>query len=135
MKKYFLIAALLGVIAFGSVSYLAIAADGKDAAAQAADKSAPAAERSVPSPAIADPSEGEAEADIAASEAPADTFETDRAECDIAAAKPAEEGGAAPSDADKTMAFTKCMGDRGHTEDEIKAKAGDVKDHGEQVEE
>ena len=127
MKKYFLIAALLGVISFGSVSYLALAADAKDAA--------PAAEKSVPAPAVLDPSDGEAEADSAAIEAPADTFEADRAECDIAAAKPREEGGAAPSDADKAKAFTKCMGDKGHTEDEIKAKAGDVKDHGEAVEE
>lgn len=131
MKKYFLIAALLGVIAFGSVSYLALAADGKDAAPAAAESNV-APSKSVP---VADPSDGEAEADHAAIEAPADTFEADRAECDIAAAKPREEGGAAPSDADKTKAFTKCMGDKGHTEDEIKAKAGDVKDHGEAVEE
>ncbi len=128
MKKYFLIAALLGVIAFGSVSYMALAADSKDAAPPAAESNV-APSKSVPS---VDPSEGEAEADHAAV---ADTFEADRAECDIAAAKPREEGGAAPSDADKTKAFTKCMGDKGHTEDEIKAKAGDVKDHGEAVEE
>jgi len=134
MKKYFLIAALLGVIAFGSVSYLAIAADGKDAAPSAAESNA-APSKSVPAAAVEDPSEGEAEADHAAIEAPADTFESDRAECDIAAARPREEGGAAPSDADKAKAFTKCMGDKGHTEDEIKAKAGDVKDHGEAVEE
>lgn len=132
MKKYFLIAALLGVIAFGSVSYLAIAADGKDAAPAAESKAVPAARIQAPEQ---DPSDGEAEADIAASEAPVDTFESDRAECDIAASKPREEGGAAPSDDDKAKAFSKCMGDKGHTEDEIKAKTGDVRDHGEAVEE
>jgi hypothetical protein len=126
MKNYFLTAALLGIIAFGSVSYLALAADPSPA-----EKSVPASRIEAPD---ADPSDGEAEADAALVEAPADTFESDRAECDIAAAKPREEGGAAPSDADKEKTFKKCMGDKGHTEDEIKAKTGDVKDHGEAVE-
>jgi hypothetical protein len=131
MKNYFVIAALLGVIAFGSVSYLAQAED------KSADKVMPAAAaNSVPAPAVADPSDGEAEADeAAAADVPADTFETDRAECDIKAAKPREEGGAAPSEEEKASSFKKCMGDKGHTEDEIKAKTGDVRDHGEAVEE
>lgn len=104
MKKYLTFAAILGAVAFLSVSYLAQA---EDVAAPAAEKAmAPAAE-AVPAPAPAPAS-------------PELTYAKDRAECELVAV-PATEA-AASDTAAKAEALKKCLVGKGHSEDEVKTE-------------
>lgn len=95
MKKYLALAALLGVIAFVSVSYLAQADE--HAVDQKTEAAAPAT-------------------------APVATFAQDHDACDMMAAAPSTEG-VAPSAEVKDAAYTKCMMGKGHTEEEMKKAA------------
>jgi hypothetical protein len=112
MKKYLSLAAVLGAIAFLSVSYLAQAQQpaAGGAMAPAAAPAAPAAPAAAPTAPAAAPDAASA-------------YTKDRAECDALASAPTTEG-AAPSDADKAAALKKCLVGKGHSEDEItKAEA------------
>jgi hypothetical protein len=113
MKKYLALAAVLGAIAFISVSYLAQAQTGGAAAPAAA--TAPAAPAVAAAPA----------ADAAPAAAPVATFEQDNDTCSMISSAPTTEG-AAPSAEAKDAAYKKCMIGKGHTEEELK-KAADAK--------
>ncbi len=97
MKKYLTLAAVLGAIAFLSVSYLA-------QAQQPAAGAAPAA------PAVMAPAAPAADAGGA--------YAKDRAECDALASASSTEG-AAPSATDKAASLKKCLSGKGHSDDEI----------------
>ena len=99
MKKYLTLAAILGAIAFISVSYLA-QADEKAAVAPTAVMEA------APAPAAAG------------------SFAADSDTCTMLSSAPTTEG-AAPSDEAKAASFTKCMTGKGHTEEELKKAADD----------
>jgi len=106
MKKYLTLAAVMGAIAFLSVSTFAQAqapAAAPAGGAAMAPAAAPAAGSAMP----------------AASPA-AVTYAKDRAECDTLASAPSTEG-AAPSAADKEASIKKCLGAKGHSADEITA--------------
>jgi hypothetical protein len=100
MKKYLTLAAVLGTIAFLSVSYIA----------QAQQPAAPAAT----APAAA-PAAGSA---MQAAVPAASTYAKDHAECEALASAPSTEGAAA-SDAEKTATLKKCLVAKGHTLAEI----------------
>lgn len=105
MKKYLTFAAVLGAIAFLSVSYLAQADQHTtDAAA------APAAATT----AVA------ADAAAAPAAAPEMTpYAKDLADCEALSAAAPAEGAAAPTAEEKAAADKKCMIGKGHTEEEI----------------
>lgn len=99
MKKYLTLAAVLGAIAFISVSYLAQAEEKMMAPAAVA---APAAE--------------------APAAAPAASYAADNDTCGMLSSAPTTEGSAPSADA-KDAAFKKCMMGKGHTEEELKKAA------------
>jgi 2-oxoisovalerate dehydrogenase E2 component (dihydrolipoyl transacylase) len=101
MKKYLSLAAVLGAIAFLSVSTMA----------QAQAPAAPAA------PAAAAPAAPATGGAMMAAPA-AGAYAKDRMECDALASAPSTEG-AAPSDADKEASIKKCLAGKGHSADEI----------------
>jgi hypothetical protein len=116
MKKYFTIAAVLGVIAFASVSFLA-QADQQSGNVIARDKMA----------AAGDPSDGEAAADNAAMMPVDGKFDKDDQECAATAATPdPKKNGAQPTDAQREKSYKKCMLGRGHSQEELKALHPDV---------
>ncbi|MEZ0224746.1 MAG: hypothetical protein ACAH83_09355, partial [Alphaproteobacteria bacterium] len=111
MKKYFTIAAVLGVIAFASVSFLA-QADQQSGTVMAQTKTAPAG----------DPSDGEAAADNAAMMPIDGKFDKDDQDCSTKASAPdPKKNGEQPSDAQRDKSYKKCMLGRGHTQEELKA--------------
>lgn len=114
MKKYFTIAALLGVIAFASVSFLAQADEKFDAAGTPAAAAATAATATAADSAAA-PAETKTEAETVASEAATQDDE----ECAAAA-----ENSKNPEEIE--AAYKKCMADKGHTDEG--SGAADVKD-------
>lgn len=134
MKKYFTIAAVLGVIAFASVSFLA-QADQQSGNAMVKQKAAPAP----------DPSDGEAAADNAAMMPLDSKFDTDDQACAVKADTPdPKKNGEQPTDAQRDKVYKKCMLDKGHTQAQLKAAhpdsgetppEGDVHDQGDRVEE
>ncbi|MCE9507965.1 MAG: hypothetical protein K8R48_06605 [Alphaproteobacteria bacterium] len=97
MKKYLTLAAILGAIAFISVSYLA-QAEPKDATAPAA-----------------------AMAPATAPVSAADAYAADLDMCKTMTSAPTDSAAAAPSEEAQKAAFKKCMNDKGHNDDEIKA--------------
>ena len=107
MKKYLTLAALLGIIAFISVSYLAQATEHADAPAAA-------------------PISGAAEYTPPATPAAAPSFAMNKDMCNTMTAAPAAEG-TAPSEETKAAAFKKCMMDKGHTEEDLKKAAEEDK--------
>ena len=105
MKKYLTLAAVVGAIAFLSVSYLAQAEPEAGA---------------VPAPAVAAPAPADA-APAVAVPPPADAMSVymkDRAECDTLASAATTEG-AAPTDEEKAAALKKCLIGKNHTEEEV----------------
>ncbi|TAL27101.1 MAG: hypothetical protein EPN97_18260 [Alphaproteobacteria bacterium] len=134
MKKYFTIAAVLGVIAFASVSFLA-QADQQSGNVVAQGKTAPAG----------DPSDGEAAADNAAMMPVDGKFDKDDQDCSAVAATPdPKKNGAQPTDAQREKSYKKCMIGKGHSQEELKAMhpgggeeapQEDANDQGERVEE
>ncbi|MDE1151002.1 MAG: hypothetical protein PW788_00555 [Micavibrio sp.] len=122
MKKYLTIAAILGIIAFASVSFLA-----------QADESAPKHMKVAAATAAADPSDGEAAADNADAAtsndaAPAkggDTFEADHDTCAASSTALKGDDGKDASAEKIAAAYTKCMHDMGHNDDELKAHAAE----------
>jgi len=114
MKNYLTLAAILGAIAFISVSYLA-QADEKMAAPPAAmhmDMDAPApapAPMGMPDPAVT-----------------ATPFAVDSDMCSMLSSAPAAEG-VAPSAEAKDSSFKKCMIGKGHTEEELKMAEDEMK--------
>ena len=111
MKKYLTLAAILGALAFISISYLAQANDKMDAAPAAAMHVADAAP-SAPSAPPAPP-------------APPTPFAIDSDMCTMLSSAPTTEGSVPTTEA-KDTAFKKCMIGKGHTEEELK-KADDAK--------
>ncbi len=125
MKNYLFIAALLGLIAVGSVSFLA-QADMPAPKAKEVSKTIAAAD-------AADPSDGEADADNAdAADAaahspapPVDKFSEDRTNCKDNAAETKAVSGA-PASADKIAeAYIACMHARGYSDATLKSHAAD----------
>jgi len=114
MKKYLSLAAIMGAVAFLSVSYLA--------QAQTPAATAPATGAAM-APAAAAPAAPAAGSAMQAASPAAVTYAKDRAECDALASAPSTEG-AAPSAADKELGIKKCLAAKGHKSDEImKAEA------------
>ena len=99
MKKYLTLAAVLGAIAFASVSYLAHA------------QGEPATDK----PAAAAPMTGAAAAPASAEPT---LFEKDKDMCTVIASAPTTEG-AVPGEDAKTAAYKQCMMGKGHTEEEL----------------
>jgi len=159
MKKYLSIAAILGIIAFASVAFLAQAGA---PVARAAQKTAAAVKTPVrlasAEPANADPSDGEAAADAADAEdakvaptvtpasktdadkagaaavdqaggkeaiapKPVDAFTADHDTCAASATAAKGNDGVAATTDQIADAYNKCMTDKGHTADELKAHA------------
>jgi hypothetical protein len=138
MKKYLTIAAVLGVIAFASVSFLA-------RADQQPAHNVILAKQDASQPAM-DPSDGEAAADKAdASVAPATPessdpgakFTHDDGECADKSETP-DKAGNPPTDTQKNTAYRKCMQMKGHSAAELKkngvdlsnkSEKSDTKDH------
>jgi hypothetical protein len=128
MKKYLTIAAVLGVIAFASVSFLAQADQQPANNVMAKQKAAPDAEAT-------DPSDGEAEADKAAadSDAAASTempaaevkFTADDSNC-ATEADASDKDGNPPTDVQKNTAYRKCMQMKGHSAAEMKKHGVDL---------
>jgi hypothetical protein len=111
MKKYFTIAAVLGAIAFASVSFLA-QADQQSGNVIAQQKIA----------ASGDPSDGEAAADNAAMMPIDGKFDKDDQDCSTKASTPdPKKNGEQPTDAQVEKAYKKCMLGKGHTQAELKA--------------
>jgi hypothetical protein len=101
MKKYLTIVVVLGALAVLGTAYFAQANEQAAAPAAAGAAMAPAADAAMAPAADA-----------------ASTFATDKAECESLAATASTEG-AAPSDADKAAAVTKCLEGNGHSAEEI----------------
>lgn len=125
MKNYLFIAALLGLIAVGSVSFLA-QADMPAPKEKTVQKTLAAAD-------AADPSDGEADADNADAAdaaankmaAPVDKFADDNTNCkDNAAETKSTDGSPAPAPK-IAEAYAACMHARGHSDAEIKSHAND----------
>ena len=98
MKKYLSLAAVLGAVAFLSVSYLA------QAQTPAAGATTTTTTTAAPAPAAAP------DAVV--------TYAKDRAECDVLASAATTEG-AMPTDADKAASVKKCLAGKGHSLDEV----------------
>ncbi len=130
MKKYLTIAAVLGVIAFASVSFLAQADQQPTGAADnvaASENAAPA--DAADGASTADPSDGEAAADQAEStqsDSKAEKFAADDQTCATDASTP-NRNGSSPSDVQKNRAYRKCMQMKGHSAAEMKAAGVDLK--------
>lgn len=159
MKKYLSIAAILGIIAFASVAFLAQAGA---PAARAAQKTASVTKTPVrlasAEPANADPSDGEAAADAAEAEdaklapavtpapkadadkagaaavdqaggkdaiapKPIDAFTADHDTCAASATATKGTDGLAATTDQIADAYNKCMNDKGHSAEELKAHA------------
>lgn len=128
MKKYLTIAAVLGVIAFASVSFLAQADQQPADNVMVKQKAAPDAEAT-------DPSDGEAEADKAAADSDAAAspempaadvkFTADDSSCATEADTP-DKAGNSPTDAQKNTAYRKCMQVKGHSAAEMKTHGIDL---------
>jgi hypothetical protein len=121
MKKYFTIAALLGAIAFASVSFLAQADEKFDAAGNVAVKESAAVAATPAGAPAADAPAAEGDAGVAAEAvaAPSDAAEDDE-ECAVAASS---KNSAEETDA----AYKKCMAEKGHTDEgSSAANAGDA---------
>jgi len=122
MKKYLTIAAILGIIAFASVSFLA-----------QADANTPTHVKMAAASAAADPSDGEAAADNAdaaesddtATVKDADTFEADHDTCAAGSTGLKDADGKDASAEKMAAAYTQCMHDKGHNDDELKAHASE----------
>lgn len=99
MKKYLILAVILGSVSFFGASYLAHAQDAAAGAAATTAPAAPTAEKVMPA-------------------APQTAYAKDRAECDAVASMPATEG-ETPDAAAKSAALKKCLIGKGHSEDEI----------------
>lgn len=138
MKKYFAIAAVLGAIAFASVSFLAQADQQSDNVMVRKKTAAPV-----------DASDGEAAADNAAMMPVDGKFDKDDQDCAAKASTPdPNKNGAQPTDAQIENAYKKCMLGKGYTQAEVKAARPEafeeapqeetneqVNDHGERAEE
>ena len=114
MKKYLTLAAILGAIAFLSVSYLAQADEKTEMAPAAAEK--PADAPAAPADAMAAPA-----APVAPAAEPT-AYEKDADMCDILASSPTTEGTPPTAEA-KDTAFKTCITGKGHTDDEMKMAA------------
>lgn len=129
MKKYLTIAAVLGVIAFASVSFLAQA----DQQPGGVSGTVTAKDKTAADPA-ADPSDGEAAADKADADSDASPHEMSGADvkynkddndCATSAETP-DKAGNQPSDDQKNTAYRKCMQMKGHSAAEMKKNGVDL---------